>query len=213
MNDGQIERLLRHADQSLARVSPNAAAVLAARVRERAAVRAVRRRRTIVVSATIGMVAAAGLFMVVMRSDPGAPPMIQNDAPAMAESSLRLIAQRSDRDAELASMVVRELRTRRDADARTGRSLARDPVDVAVVEAEQAANVLLAQVRTFADTPALREAVAWRCELIITAFPASTAATEARAVLNSSGRSDGGSLLVRREPRGAQRETTTGASS
>lgn len=213
MNDREIETILRRAEPVAERVAPEASAALAARVREVAAGRATRRRRTAGVFALVGILTAAGLAAVLVRPGGSAPPPVVVHSPASQESALRLIVQRSERDAEVASMVVRELRTRGNTGATARPPRDRDPRDVAAVEIEQAANVLLAHVRTFADTPALREAVEWRCELIIGAFPESAAAREARAVLDSNGRSESASSLAQRKLGGVAPDTFSGASS
>ena len=64
MNDGRIENMLRDAEPSLPRGAPDAAAVLAARVRERAAARTRSRSWMVGVVATVGILATSGVVAV-----------------------------------------------------------------------------------------------------------------------------------------------------
>ncbi|GMU84155.1 MAG: hypothetical protein AMXMBFR47_40250 [Planctomycetota bacterium] len=204
MNETRLRALLRDADQAVEKTSP-AAAEIAAAVRGRCRRRADRRRDA------LGVLAAAAL--AVTLSIPNRAPI----APVTANVSTgdvalqRLVVQ-SGREAEVATMVVRELRARREADQRARLAATSPPAEAARVEADIAANLLLGQARVFAERPELRSAAGWRCELILAAFPDSAAAKEARRLLDSSGRSQRGeSPIVRRGGRTTQTDILRGA--
>lgn len=204
MNETRLRELLRDADQAVEQTSP-AAAEIAASVRGRCRRRADRRRDA------VGILTATAL--AVLLSIPNRGPSAPLDANVgEADLALQRLIVQTGREAEVATMVVRELRARREADLLARAAAVSPPAEIARIEADIAANLLLDQARVFAERPELRPAAGWRCELILAAFPDSAAAREARRLLDSSGRSQrSDSPLVRRGGGTTQTDNFRGA--
>lgn len=204
MNETRLRALLHDADHAVERTSRPAGEIAAA-VRRRFRRRADRRRDAVgILSAT-----ALAVLLSIPNRGPSAP---VNANVGQGDMALQRMVIQRGREAELATMVVRELRARQAADLLARAAAVSPPAEIARIEADIAANLLLDQARVFAERPELHSAAGWRCELILAAFPDSAAAKEARRLLDSSGRSQrGDSPIVRRGGGTTQTDNFRGA--